>query len=478
MKAPNPTPLTDSAPSSHIAIIFKEQQQKALELRHSSVNQRIADLKKLLKAIEAHRPAIYQALQQDLGKPEAEADLTEIFAAVAEIKHSIRHFKKWMKGRKVWPTLAMLGTSAQVRYEPKGVSLIMVPWNYPINLAFGPLSSALAAGCTAIVKPSELTPNLSRVTKEIIESAFDRNQVACIEGEVETANALLELPFDHIFFTGSPRVGKIVMAAAAKHLTSVTLELGGKSPTVIDASANLKVSARNIAWEKFSNNGQTCVAPDYLLVHESVLDDFVTEMKAAIEKTYGNNIEQNPDYGRIVNAEHFQRLNGLLNDAQAKGAKVICGGHSVADKRYIEPTLLLQPALDSRIMEEEIFGPLLPILSYNELDEAIHFINARPKPLALYIFSQDKTAKEKILRHTSSGDVGVNHAVVHFLHQNLPFGGIGNSGIGKAHGHAGFLAFSHERSILEEKFSITHWLFPPYTPTVKILIKNVVRFFS
>lgn len=461
--------------------VFAKQRACATALPPSSAGERIAQLRKLLDAIQRHTPAIYAAAAADFGKPEAEVDLTEILPVVSEIKHTIRHLRRWMRPRRVRPTLPMIGTSARILYEPLGVCLIIVPWNYPLNLAFGPLASALAAGNTAIIKPSELVPNMSRVTREIVEDVFDPSEVAVFEGDASVATALQELPFDHVFFTGSPGVGRLVMAAAAKHLTSVTLELGGKSPTIVDASADLKKAARNIMWGTFSNNGQTCIAPDYLLVEESVRDRFIAESIAWIEKAYGEGVDaqrRNADWCRIVNDRHYARIAALLDDAVAKGAKVAYGGHRDPTDRFIGPTLLVDVPHDSRIMEQEIFGPVVPVLTWRKLDEALEVINARPKPLSLYIYSRNRDTIDRVLDRTTAGDTVINHNLLHFLHLNLPFGGVNNSGMGKSHGYYGFQAFSHQRSVLRERFSVVHWMYPPYTPRVRQLIKLTLRFFT
>jgi aldehyde dehydrogenase (NAD+) len=467
-------PVTGSA----IEPVFARQQARAIQLRTSTADERIARLRKLQASIEAHRPAIYKALAADLHRAEAEADLAEVLPMISEIKHACSHLKSWMKPTRVGGTMAMLGTFAHVRYEPKGVSLIISPWNYPFGLTFGPLASAIAAGCTAIVKPSEMTPASSAVIAEIIRTTFDPADVAVFEGDASVATSLLDLPFDHMFFTGSPAVGKIVMASAAKHLSSVTLELGGKSPAIIDETADLDRAVKSLMFGKFCNNGQTCIAPDYLYVQQSVLPAFLDKAKAAITKMYGTDAAASPDLTRIVNGRHYDRVKRLLDDAQAKGATIVTGGTSNPADKYIAPTLLTNVAEDSAVMEEEIFGPLLPIISYNDVAGPIAAINAKPKPLALYMYSKDSQRTDRVIAETSSGGTCVNTSVVHFLHQNLPFGGVNNSGIGNAHGLYGFKAFSHERAVLRDRFSSTSMLFPPYTNRVKQLIKLTIKFFS
>jgi aldehyde dehydrogenase (NAD+) len=460
-----------------IPTTFADQQATALHLRASTAPQRIAKLKKLEAAILAAQDAFRQALQADLRKPATESDLTEIMPVIAEIRHAARHLRKWMRPRRVAPTATMFGTAASIRPEPKGVSLIISPWNYPIGLTLGPLASAIAAGCTAICKPSELTPACAAVLADLIRATFDPAEIALFEGDATLSTTLLDLPFDHIFFTGSPAVGKIVMAAAARHLASVTLELGGKSPVIVDATADVAKAAKSIMWGKFLNNGQTCIAPDYLFVHEKILPEFIEKSKAAITKMYGDP-RTSKDYGRLVNARHFSRVNHLLADATAQGATTITGGTTDAAEKFIAPTLLTQLNPTSAIMREEIFGPLLPILPYTDLTDPISHINASPKPLALYIFSKDDQAVERILTQTSAGGTAINTTVLHFSHPNLPFGGVNNSGIGAAHGVYGFRAFSHERAVLRDKFSATSLLFPPYTQKLRNLVKLTLKYLT
>lgn len=460
--------------------VFHRQQRFALTLRPSNARQRLEKLNRLGAAITRYKQDIYDATFSDFKKPSAEVDLAEIFPIMHEIAHAKRHLKSWMKAKRVPATLAMLGTQSAVRCEPKGVCLIISPWNYPLNLSFGPLVSAIAAGNTAIIKPSEMTPHCSALIKRIVEEVFDPQEVAVFEGAAEVSTKLLTLPFNHIFFTGSPAVGRIIMKAASEHLASVTLELGGKSPVIIDETANLKAAARNVVWGKFSNNGQTCIAPDHVFVHKRVLNQFVAHARSHIEAFYGKEEEQHnsPDYCRIVNERHYHRLSNMLKDAKEKGGTVAVGGLSVVDDRFISPTLLTDTPDDATIMQEEIFGPLLPIISFSDIDKVLDRINQQPKPLALYIYSKDNQQITKILANTSAGGTCINHSVVQFLHGNLPFGGVNNSGLGSSHGYYGFKAFSHERSVLRDRFSITHWLFPPYTASVKRLINLIVRFFT
>jgi len=457
--------------------VFARQQCYALELRKSDCKQRLAVLDRFEQAFRESEEKIYQSAADDFSKPQAEVDMSEIMAVLAELKHVRKNLKKWMKPISVMPTASMIGTSSKIVKEPKGVTLVVSPWNYPFNLTFGPMIWSIAAGNTVIIKPSEMTPNMSAVIADIVERAFRPEEVSLFQGEADVASYLTALPFDHIFFTGSPAVGKHVMAAAAKNLTSVTLELGGKSPVNVDKSVNIKKAVQSIAWGKFSNNGQTCIAPDYLYVHESVKDQFVSELTACVEKQYGlgNNAKDNGDYCKVVNTSHYNRINRLLEDAKSQGGKLITGGQIDDAGRFIAPTLIEGMASDSAIMEEEIFGPLLPVITFSNIEEVIDVVNSKPKPLALYIYSTDKRNIDKVLCETSAGDTCVNQTMMHFLHHNLPFGGVNNSGIGKSGGVWGFNAFTHERSVLNDKFSSASMLHPPYTPKVRKLIKMAIK---
>ena len=431
----------------------------------------VAERRKALAALRAtilkRQPEIVAALATDFAKPETEVILTEILPVLQEIRHASAHLKRWMAPRKVSPTLATFGTTARVRREPRGVCLIISPWNYPFNLALGPLVSCLAAGNSAILKPSEMTPATSALIASIVAETFEPALVTAIEGAKEASTALLALPFDHIFFTGSPAVGKIVMEAAARNLASVTLELGGKSPTIVGPGADLKRAADWVTFGKFANAGQTCIAPDYLFVHESVKDAFLDALRARIAKAYGKEPLASPHLAGIVNEHHAGRLGRLLDDALAKGAQIIGGGERNGTR--IAPTLMEAITPDMEIDQEEIFGPVLPVIAYADVGDVISRINARPKPLALYVFDRNREFCEKIIASTSSGGVGVNLTVMHYTHPGLPFGGVNNSGIGASHGEYGFLAFSHERAIMENRFSSLPMLFPPYTGTVQRL---------
>ncbi|GAC1376073.1 MAG: aldehyde dehydrogenase family protein [Aquirhabdus sp.] len=471
----NTTP--QSAEPSVIQQAFAIQANTAILLRQSTASDRIAKIKKLKAALLAHADDVIAAGFADFGKPATEVELTEILPVIAEANDAIRNLKCWMKPKKVWPSRMMIGTTAYTQYEPKGRVLIISPWNYPVNLTLGPLVSAIAAGNTAIIKTSEMTPHLSGVIATIIRETFDESEIALFEGDASTAQALLELPFDHIFFTGSPAIGKVVMAAAAKNLTSVTLELGGKSPTIIDESADLALAAKTSLWAKFTNNGQTCIAPDHIYVHAAVKDAFLKHCIEALDNIYGKDAQKidSPDLARIVNPRHVARLKGLLDDAIARGARVISGGQIDENKRYIAPTLLDGIPDNAEIMREEIFGPLLPIITFTQLDQVIARINADPKPLALYVWSRNQENIKKVMQQTTSGGACINHSVVQFLHGNLPFGGVNNSGIGSGHGYHGFLAFSHERGVVRSWLILARMFFPPYTDFTRKLIALFIK---
>jgi aldehyde dehydrogenase (NAD+) len=461
--------------------IYKEQRNHKPAMVRLTAKERIARIKKIKQAMFDYREQIEDAMYRDFKKHPTEVDVTELYAVINDANHTIKHLKRWMGSHKVSTPLNMLGTSGKVIYEPKGNTLIISPWNFPINLSFGPMISAIAAGNTVILKPSELTPHSSGIMAQIIGDLFPENEVAVITGGVETSTELLSLKFDHIFFTGSPGVGKIVMKAAAKHLTSVTLELGGKSPTIVDRTANIKRSAKRIAWGKWANNGQTCIAPDYIYVHRSKSDELVAELEKNIKTFYGDDASESDSYARIINDGHTERINGLLMDVESDSAngKIVFGGITGIKERYISPTIVVNPSIDSRLMQEEIFGPILPILLYDNIDEVINFINAREKPLALYIYSNKNSNINKIVNLTSSGGVLINDSLIHFFHNEMPFGGANNSGIGKSHGFYGFQAFSNTKGVLRQylPFSAIQLLYPPYTPTVKKWVDIFMKYF-
>lgn len=421
------------------------------------VNFRIEQLQKLTALITSYEPAIYQALKADLNKPEAEAYTGEISILRREINYAIKNLKTWVKPQSKPLNWVLQPGSAKVYPEPLGVVLIIGAWNYPIHLSLLPLVGAIAAGNCAIIKPSEIAPASSQLLVELINQNFASEYVHVVPGDAHTCQALLACPFDHIFFTGSPKVGKIVMAAAAQHLTSVTLELGGKNPCIVDQNVDIDVTARRIILGKFYNCGQSCVAPDYLLVHSQVKSQLINAMQTNLRQFYGDNPALSPDYARIINQSNYQRLINLLS------GKIIFGGETHGEDLYIAPTLIDDVNWDDTVMKEEIFGPILPIITYTDIHQVIREINSRPKPLALYIFSRDRNLQRQILRSTSSGTVAINDTVKQYTVESLPFGGVGSSGIGKYHGKANFDTFSHYKSILQKPFLFDVSLaYPPY----------------
>ncbi|HHC29377.1 MAG TPA: aldehyde dehydrogenase family protein [Rhodobacterales bacterium] len=430
-------------------------------------------LRALRGAIKRHEAEIIAAIGADFGKPQAEVILTEILPVLIEIDHALRHLRRWMRPRRVRPVFSSLGTSARIRPEPRGLALILSPWNYPFSLAISPLVSALAAGNGAVVKPSELTPATSALTARIVAEALPADLATVIEGGKVTAQALLDLPFDHIFFTGSPEVGRIVMQKAARHLASVTLELGGKSPTIVGPGADVEAAARWIAFGKFANAGQTCIAPDHVFVHESLHQPFVAALRAQLEKTYGTGAAS-PHLARVIDAAHAARLTAMVDEARAGGARLLMGSGTAEGER-LAPTLIEALTPDMALEQEEIFGPVLPILPFRGLSEVIARINARPKPLALYLFETDHAMIERVIAETSSGSVAVNLTVAQYSHPGLPFGGVNASGIGTSHGEHGFRSFSHERAILTNRFSPIPLLFPPYTGRKQRLLARLRR---
>ncbi len=473
---------TAPAPYATISALFAQQQQRSLALRYEPVAERITRLKKLKGWIQTHRLDIQQAIYQDFKKPTFETDTSEVLVCLQEINHTIKNLTSWASDQRVSTPITLPGTTGYIRYEPKGVCLIIAPWNYPFQLLVGPWISAIAAGNCVILKPSEMTPHTANLIERMVTELFPTTEAAVVQGDKEVAQELLSHPFDHIFFTGSPAVGKHVMAAAAQHLSSVTLELGGKSPAIVDETADLAVAAEKIAWGKFFNGGQTCIAPDYVLVHESVHDELVGRLITAVRKMYdpeGQGMAYSPDFARLVNRSHTERLLGMLDQAVTEGAAVVFGGDHAADDHYLSPTLLTHVPENTDLMQEEIFGPLLPIRSYRQLSEVVDYVNSQPKPLTLYMFTQDKANREYVLQRTSSGGAAINECIMQFSHPDLPFGGVNYSGIGKAGGHHGFLAFSNEKSVFRQHWGnrITRFLLPPISDKLKERLGWVIRNF-
>ncbi|GJM29701.1 MAG: aldehyde dehydrogenase [Cyclobacteriaceae bacterium] len=467
--------------TSQIPEIFKAQKIRIRQAEVQPIASRIASLARIKRWIEQNRRQIQDAIFKDFGKPPAEVDLSEIYPVLSEIKHAQKSIEQWTRSIRAAAPVALIGTKSRVIYEPKGVCLIISPWNFPFNLTVAPLVSALTAGNRVILKPSELTPNCSSLIEKMVSELFDPDEVAVIPGGKEVAEQLLKLPFDHIFFTGSPKVGKIVMQNAAQNLSSVTLELGGKSPAVVDVSANLEDTAEKLVWGKFLNCGQTCIAPDYVLVEETVEEALLEHMISYVDKFFdpeGEGIDASNSYSRIISSQHLQRLDLLLSEALDEQAFLECGGVVDYQQMYFAPTIVSKVGLDTRLMQEEIFGPILPVICYSKLSEVIEQINQRPKPLALYVFSESKTFVDRVIKETSSGSMAINDCIIQFMNPNLPFGGVNNSGFGKSHGFRGFQAFSNEKSIITQKTGMTSVkpLYPPYTGLTQKAIDLLLKY--
>lgn len=462
--------------------LFENQKKRVLENPFPTYKERIHKIEMLRDKLLDNTPLILEALKKDFQKPESETYLTEIYPVLSEIRFALRYLKKWMKPHKAKTPRSLLGTKSLVEYQPKGVVLIIAPWNYIVSLSLGPLVSAIAAGNRVILKPSELTSHTSNLIAKMVSKIYDQKEVAVVEGDATVAGKLLDLPFNHIFFTGSPRVGKIVMEKAAKNLSSVTLELGGKSPVVIDETADIKEAANKIIWGKLLNCGQTCIAPDYLFVHASKAKELLESLKLSIEKKYGKGEAQqkeNNDFGRIINGKHLARISRLLNGSLKMGAKIEYGGQIDLKTNFLSATILKDVQVDAPIMQEEIFGPILPVMEYTDIQDVIDFINSQEKPLAAYFFGKDKKNIQRFRENTFSGGLVINDTVIHFSNNYLPFGGVNNSGIGNAHGLYGFKAFSHERAILIQKMKrpAMGFMYPPYNKFTKKMIDLALKYF-
>jgi aldehyde dehydrogenase (NAD+) len=440
--------MTIENPSKQeIARVFELQRQHQWDVKASGVAVRRAKLARLKGAIEAHADDIVAAVLKDTRKPEGEIRVTEVLNILGNIQLNIDSLEEWMTPTEVVPTRVQTD-KALIAYEARGVCLILGPWNFPLGLVFGPLAAAIAAGNCCVLKLTDLCPNVAKIAKVIVDEVFEENEVAVFEGDVSVSEALLELPFNHIFFTGSTRVGKIVMAAAAKHLASVTLELGGKSPVIIDEGADVDAIAAALAGAKQFNGGQACICPDYVFVKESDKARLVDGFKANVEKNlFASGSIDKSAIAQVVNQGNFNRVKGMVDDAVAKGATVAAGGVLEADDLTIHPTMLTDVTPQMTILQDEIFAPVLPVMTYETLDQVIEYIEDRDKPLALYVFSPSQENVDRILARTSSGGVTVNGVFSHYLENRLPFGGVNGSGMGSYHGYFGFKAFSHERAI-------------------------------
>lgn len=434
------------------------------------VNFRIRQLKRLKEAIKAHDVLIYDALKKDLNKPVFESYVTELGSVYSEIDYMIKHVKDWAKPKRVPTSLAHFYSKSHIYQEPYGRVLIIAPWNFPIQLSFVPLVGAMAAGNCVVLKPSELAPYTARVIQQIIESVFAREYVAVEQGDGKVSQQLLKEGIDYCFFTGSTQVGKAIMETASQTLTPVTLELGGKSPVIVAKDTNIKHAAQRIVWGKFTNAGQTCIAPDYLLVDEVIRDDLISAIIEVIEEYYTKKPLENSDYSKMINKRHFKRVKKLM-----KNQSVIYGGGSNKEMLTIEPTLVLEPELDTELMQEEIFGPILPILTYREVSQAVEFIRSKDKPLALYLFTQDKALKEYIIKNLSFGGATINDTLIHQSNYNLPFGGVGASGMGQYHGKYSLETFSHPKSVIEKTDLFDIKLrYPPYKDWALKFIKKIM----
>ncbi len=435
-----------------------------------SVDWRREQLERMIALIDAHSDELLAALAADLGKPELEARLADLSIVRTEAAVAKKQLAHWMRPEKVRTPLEVQPASSRIVREPLGVVLIIAPWNYPVQLLLSPLVGAIAAGNCVVLKPSEVAAHTSALLARLIPRYLDTDAIATLEGGVDETTAILRERFDHIFYTGNGTVARVVMAAAAKHLTPVTLELGGKSPCIVDRDVDLEVAARRIVWGKFLNAGQTCIAPDYVLVHESREDELLAAMKRTLHEFYGDDPKRSPDYARIVNERHHRRLAVLLKDGD-----LVAGGDADEATRYIAPTLLRNVKPDAPVMSDEIFGPILPVLRVRDMDEAIRFVNGREKPLALYVFTRDAATEEAVVSQTSSGGVCVNATIWHLANPGLPFGGVGPSGMGAYHGRHTFELFSHHKSVLSKSTRLDpRMAYPPYTNFKMNLLKRLV----
>jgi aldehyde dehydrogenase (NAD+) len=448
--------------------------------KETSVKERIARIRKIERYLldEKHQQEWTEALWHDLHKCREEAIATELLPVLACMKHIYDELHTWVKDRPTGVPLALAGLKAFVRHEPKGHVLVIAPWNYPLQLAINPLIHAIAAGNVALLKPSEVAAHTSAFLKKMIGDLFEEREVAVVEGDVPTTTALLAKPWHHIFFTGSPAVGKVVMKAASEHLTSVTLELGGKSPVIVDDTYDAARAAEKITWGKCVNAGQTCIAPDYLLIHQSRLEPFLKAFAERVERMYdpqGKGVRASQEYGRIINTRNFHRVKGLIDDAVAKGARLAIGGELVEEEKFIAPHVLIDVTADMAIMREEIFGPALPVITFTDLKEVPSLIARLERPLALYIMSNSRRNTEYLLHNTTAGGTAINDVMVTSVNPLLPFGGINNSGIGKSNGHHGFIEFSNERGVLKRSWGTLSILFPPYKPTLVKWAARIAR---
>jgi aldehyde dehydrogenase (NAD+) len=457
---------------------FEKQFRKKKSLAESNASERKRKLKRILENVLESKEEIAKAIKKDFGKSEEETYITEILPLTMELRNIIRNLHSWMKPVKIMSPLAFPGAKSKIVYRPKGNVLVISPWNYPFLLAVAPVVSAIAAGNTVILKPSELTPHTASFIKKFFSSMFDSSEVAVFEGDKNVAKELLAMPFDHIFFTGGTFVGRIVMESAARNLSSVTLELGGKSPAFIDDSADLQLAAERIVWGKFLNAGQTCIAPDYVLIRKTKVNEFLDYAKESIRKLWGEDLDSvPPQYCNIVNENNVQRLKFLINDALGKGAKLEFGTPDKDSGTFLYPRILSGVSTESRLMKEEIFGPVLPLLFYENIEEAIGIIEQNPYPLSFYFFGKENLAFERLFKAIPAGGFVLNDTVVHFANTKLPFGGVRFSGLGKGYGYWGFKEFSLETPILKQpKWTAISLMYPPYNALKKKIISMAMKY--
>ena len=462
-----------------ITTAFGLQKSYKTQMRNSSCEYRLNKLKKFKTLLLDRKDEVNQALAADFHKPQVETELTEILPVISMINLLEKELASWMKDKKIKTPLLFKGAKSWVRHEGKGNCLIIAPWNYPFQLNVYPVLTAFAAGNTCIVKPSEFTPNTNKIISLLFEEIFSVQEVQMFEGEVDVCTELLKLPFDHIFFTGSTNVGKVVMEAASKHLASVALELGGKSPVVIDRHIDLDNASKKILWGKLVNSGQTCVAPDYVLIHKDEQNKFIEHTISHLKEFYGEDWKTQKDYNHIITKRHAERLNFLIQDAVEKGAEIKIGGEYFEDENIITPTILINVNKDMKIMQEEIFGPILPIIGMDSNADMINYINEFDNALAMYIFSDNRSNINQFMKQTANGGVTINDTLISVGHPLLPFGGAGKSGIGQYHGKYGFEEFSNHRSVIKRDFDLgASYFYPPYTEKKENIVSNLLKKFS
>lgn len=459
------------------ADLFRAAVAFAPQAGATTVAQRRAALARLKKTVLAHREDFHRALREDLGRPEVETDLSEIYAVTSLVDYVSGKLAGWTRTERVPSPLTLWPAKAEIRHESKGAVLVMAPWNFPVNLSLSPVVYAVAAGNAVVLKPSEVAPATAELLANVVREAFPEGWVRTVQGDADTAKSLLEHPWNHIFFTGGPSIGKTVMAAASKHLTSVTLELGGKSPVFLDPSFPVERAAKLLAWAKSMNAGQICIAPDYVLVPRDRMGDLVHAFAHALKKLYGDRLADNPDYTRIINERHWARLQAWHEDAVGACAQVWQPEPADVSKRFFPPTLYLDPDPSCSISCEEIFGPLLPLIPYDKLEDAIAYVNAKERPLVTYVLSENKAFQERTVNETRAGGTVVNDFIIHYMHHDLPFGGVNHSGIGKSHGIWGFREFTNARPVVRRRWGLnpTLYLAPPYTGWKKRLVSALLR---